>query len=275
MDEFGQVAEDLRSQVLGQLSERISYDKLYQDALRDPTLRRTRHELEVAIDNARTARDLVLELFRTWKAFVSTITSSSMTAEQNGTLAPVCPRRRGRAWREGRVRGEALYVVSLGGESTLQVSTNRKNANEREDLTLLGWEHPLVLRLMAGHTGLGASSRALSGCLPGTEDYRGCLTIWRVEVQGGKGRFQRRVLMIGLDEAGERSRRLEQVGTRLRELQSAPTSMFDRQKRTRLVRHDLPAMIQRELTHAGSLAEGASFSARLLAWVELPAGRSH
>ena len=251
-------------------------DKLYQDALRDPTLRRTRHELEVAIDNARTARDLVLELFQDLESF--RLDDYKQFDDGGAGMERLLQYvRDGVAELGGKVAsaGEALYVVSLGGESTLQVSTNRKNANEREDLTLLGWEHPLVLRLMAGHTGLGASSRALSGCLPGTEDYRGCLTIWRVEVQGGKGRFQRRVLMIGLDEAGERSRRLEQVGTRLRELQSAPTSMFDRQKRTRLVRHDLPAMIQRELTHAGSLAEGASFSARLLAWVELPAGRSH
>ena len=38
VDERGQVTEDLRAQILGQLSERLSYDKLYQDALNDPTL---------------------------------------------------------------------------------------------------------------------------------------------------------------------------------------------------------------------------------------------
>ena len=40
VDEYGQVTEDLRGQVLGQLAERISYDQLYQDAVRDPTLKR-------------------------------------------------------------------------------------------------------------------------------------------------------------------------------------------------------------------------------------------
>ena len=276
VDEFGQVAEDLRSQVLGQLSERVSYDKLYQDAVSDPTLRRTRHELEVAINNARTARDVVFELFQDLEGF--RLDDYKQFDDGGAGMERLLQYvRDGVAELGGKVasNGEALYVVSLGGESTLQVSTNREKANESEDLTLLGWEHPLVLRLMAGHTDLGASSRALSGCLPGTEDYRGCLTIWRVEIQGGKGRFQRRVLMIGLDEAGERSRRLEQVGTRLRELQSTRTALFDRQKRTRLVRRDLPEMIRRELTHAGSLPEGASFSARLLAWIELPSGRSH
>jgi SNF2 family DNA or RNA helicase len=33
VDEYGQVTEDLREQVLGQLSERLSYDKLYQDPI--------------------------------------------------------------------------------------------------------------------------------------------------------------------------------------------------------------------------------------------------
>ena len=165
--------------------------------------------------------------------------------------------------------GDALYEVSLDGEPTSQITTNRERAKENDDLTLLGLEHPLVLRLMAGHTYLGASSRALAGRLPDTEDCRGCLTIWRIEVHGGKGQFQRRVVPIGLDESGERSRRLEQVGSRLRELQPIRTTLFDREKRTSLVRNDLPEMIRRELTHAGSLPEGASFLARLLAWAEL------
>ena len=69
VDEFGQVAEDLRGQILGQLSERLSYDKLYQDGVRDPRLVRTRQELEVAIDNARAAREIVWELFQDLEGF--------------------------------------------------------------------------------------------------------------------------------------------------------------------------------------------------------------
>ena len=69
VDEFGQVAEDLRGQILGQLSERLSYDRLYQDAVRDPRLVRTRQELEVAVDNARVAREIVWELFQDLEGF--------------------------------------------------------------------------------------------------------------------------------------------------------------------------------------------------------------
>ncbi|MFW9605287.1 MAG: DEAD/DEAH box helicase, partial [Pseudomonas sp.] len=39
VDEQGNVAEDLRAQILGQLSERLNYDRLYQDALSDPELK--------------------------------------------------------------------------------------------------------------------------------------------------------------------------------------------------------------------------------------------
>ena len=56
VDERGNVAEDLRSQILGQLSERLNYDRLYQEALSDPELKRTAVELEAALSNAREAR---------------------------------------------------------------------------------------------------------------------------------------------------------------------------------------------------------------------------
>jgi hypothetical protein len=166
-------------------------------------------------------------------------------------------------------KGEALYEVSLDGESTSQVTTNRELAKESEELTLLGLEHPLVLRLMAGHTDIGASSRALAGRLPDAEECCGCVTIWRIEVHGGEGQFQRRVVPIALDKSGERSRELEQVESRRRELQPIRTALFDRDTRTSLVRKELPETIRRELAHTGSLPEGASFSARLLAWIEL------
>ena len=69
VDEYGQVTEDLRGQVLGQLAERISYDQLYQDAERDPTLRRTKQELEVALEDAKLARNVVFQLFQDLETF--------------------------------------------------------------------------------------------------------------------------------------------------------------------------------------------------------------
>src|SRR5205814_5047529 len=69
VDENGHVAEDLRSQVLGQLSERLTYDRLYREALSDPELRRTKEELEAALSNASEARKVVFELFQDLESF--------------------------------------------------------------------------------------------------------------------------------------------------------------------------------------------------------------
>ena len=52
VDENGEPAEDFRMQVLGQLNTRLNYERLYQEALADPSLKRTRQEIEVAMTNA-------------------------------------------------------------------------------------------------------------------------------------------------------------------------------------------------------------------------------
>ena len=69
VDEYGNVAEDLRTQILGQLSERLTYDTLYREALSDPELRRTRQELDAAMANATEARKVVFELFQDLDGF--------------------------------------------------------------------------------------------------------------------------------------------------------------------------------------------------------------
>ena len=69
VDEGGNVAEDLRAQILGQLSERLDYNEIYQTALSDPELKRTRQELETALSNAKEAREVVFDLFQDLEGF--------------------------------------------------------------------------------------------------------------------------------------------------------------------------------------------------------------
>jgi hypothetical protein len=49
---------------LGQLSERLNYDKLYEETLSDPELGRTRLELEAALGNAEEALRVAFDLFQ-------------------------------------------------------------------------------------------------------------------------------------------------------------------------------------------------------------------
>jgi len=50
-------------------SERLNYDRLYQEALSDPKLKRTAVELEAALSNAREAREVVFDLFQDLDGF--------------------------------------------------------------------------------------------------------------------------------------------------------------------------------------------------------------
>ena len=74
VDDRGQIAEDLRTQILGQLAMQVNYASLYADALSDPLLKRTRVELETAMSNAVEARKVVFELFQILMASGSTTT---------------------------------------------------------------------------------------------------------------------------------------------------------------------------------------------------------
>ena len=76
-------------------------------------------------------------------------------------------------------------------------------------------------------------------------------------------------MTIGLTPEGERSRPLEHVIDRIRDVQPTDHAVFDRSRRVELVRSVVPEMIRRELAHAGVLTEDTSFSARLLAWMEV------
>ncbi len=270
VDEYGQVTEDLRSQILGQLSERLSYDKLYQDAVRDPTLNRTKEELEVALENAKTARDVVFELFQDLDGFrlddYKQFDDGGAGMERLLQYLREGIRLAGGTFRD---KGNGLYDVSLNGETPFTVTTSRVRAKESEELTLLGLEHSLIRDLVKNHTNLNPTDRALAASLPGVEDARGVLTIWRVDVHGEKGLFHRRVVALGINENGERIRAIERFLGSLSDLRSSHISPVSPSRRVVFVRNVIPEMLRRDLSHSGAIPDGASFNSRLLAWIEI------
>ncbi len=269
VDERGQITEDLREQVLGQLSERLSYVKLYQDAVRDPTLRRSRQELDVALENARTARQVVSELFQDLEGFrldeYKQFDDGGKGMErllrfvQEGVQA---------AGGSVTCKGPTLYEATIEG-SQVRFTTDRDRAKEDDNLTLLGIEHPLVRLLMQKQRDFPAGQRCLVGRVVGERAVRGALSVWHVQIHGGKGQYHQRIVTIGINEEWERSRPVERLAETLRDLAPAREWLLEARQRTELVRTVIPEMVRRDLTHGGLLANGASISNRLLAWVEL------
>ena len=150
-----------------------------------------------------------------------------------------------------QARGPSVYEVALNGDLPLRISTDREKAKEDENLSLLGLEHPLVRRLTEKHRQLDASERGVVGRLAVGNDLHGAVSVWRVEIHSSQGQVQQKIVTIGLNPEGERSRLLERLADRLRELQPCDQSVFTHTRRTELARSTVPEMIRRELCTPG------------------------
>jgi superfamily II DNA or RNA helicase len=270
VDEYGQVTEDLRSQVLGQLAERISYEQLYQDAVRDPTLKRTKQELEVALENAKLARSVVFELFQDLEGFNlddyrrfddggagmnRLLTFTSCCAQANGASLQVV--------RDG------VYEVAMPDGPVHLFTTNRELAKDSEELGLLGLEHPVVRKMMSASRSLAARERGVTGrCELGTADP--CvLTVWRAEIQGAGGYYRQAIIPLAVDKAGRRLPTAEAILNRTIDIQPAVEAVIDAPQRNELTTAVLPEMLRREIAHRGLLRDDSSLAVQLLAWLEL------
>ena len=78
-----------------------------------------------------------------------------------------------------------------------------------------------------------------------------------------------RVIPIGLDDQGKRSKTIELLLPSLGNLLPASESVLTSAARTKLVSTVLPDMLRRDLAHKGLLSDSITLAWRLLAWVEL------
>lgn len=269
VDETGQVAEDLRAQILGQLSERLSYDRLYQEGLRDPTLQRTRLELEAALRNAQDARYMVQELFQDLDGFRleeyhemddqgqsirRLLQFVMMAAQQQGyRMTPV---------------NETTFSFTSTSNSTIHLTTDREQAMTSEDLDLAGLEQPWIAKLLSHYAQLYPNGRALAVQAPDDTIPAGAVTIWYIVIQGKGGLRHERIIWLGVTAKGDRSKHVESLAVRLRELHSAQP-ILSQEERSHLMATALPAIMQRALAHSGMLTGEATYGATLLGWVEV------
>jgi hypothetical protein len=262
------VTEDLRDQILGQLSERLSYDRLYQDGVRDPRLVRTRQELEVAIDNARAAREVVWELFQDLEGFrldeyKKMDDGGEGMARLGRYFQAAVARKGGKCIRTSDSR---LQVV-MNGDLPINITTDREEAKEDEQISLLGLEHPIVKQLLEEDRQLEASARAVIASQG--PDARGVLTVWHISLQDSAERFVQKILPIGLDAQGNRSKSIELLLTSLANLSPASESILLPTARTEFASTLIPNMLRRDLAHKGLLSDSMTLAWRLLAWIEL------
>ena len=147
VDEKGQVEEDLRSQIFGQLSEQVNYQQLYSQALQDPELKRTQLELEAAMDNARHAKDAVFELFQDLDGFsLDDYTILSDTEQAINDLFQFMQKALQYEGLDIDLPEQNQIVLSKDGIEKAVFTTNRDDATNSEKLQLIGLDHPLIVQ---------------------------------------------------------------------------------------------------------------------------------
>jgi hypothetical protein len=267
MDDHGEVAEDLRSQILGQLSERLNYESLYTQAISDPELKRTKLELEAALTNAAEARQVVFELFQDLERFsLDDYRQFSDTTEGMGKIVRFLRAALEDDGKKLTPDGENDLIVSDGGtgQPEARLTTVRDQSLTRPDVELLGLDHPLVVEYLTGYRALPAQE---IGVRVVASDHRtGVLSVWHVTTQGDRGEVQTTILPLAVDFKGQRIPSWERQAD---SLFHRPPATDESPARSDLLVTALEPMIQRELLHRGVIGERRGDDARLIGWVEV------
>jgi len=268
VDDQGNIAEDLRSQILGQLSERLNYDRLYQEALSDPELKRTRVELEAALSNSREARQVVFDLFQDLDGFSLddykpfSDVSSSLQRLVRFFSAAVAERQQ----RLVKVDEETYDLVTREGAGLSRFTLNRDAATSEDNLELMGIDHPRVKEELDRWG--RAPPEELGVAVTGDVDELVVLSLLMIETSSGQG--ERRVVIqpIAVSLEGGRMPMVERQAERyLLGLPTAPVLVAE--DRIQLFTRVIEPMLQRELRHKGAMNGEGSYSAELIAYVEI------
>ncbi|KVQ47209.1 helicase [Burkholderia cepacia] len=268
VDDQGNVAEDLRAQILGQLSERLNYDRLYQEALSDPELRRTQIELEAALSNSREARQVVFDLFQDLDGFSLddyrpfSDVSSSLERLVQFLSAAISDRQEKLA----KVDDATFDFVTVDGTSRIRFTLNREAATNQDDLQLMGLDHPLVQEQLGRWRSIPPEDIGIA--VSGDVDEPVLLSLWMVEASVGNG--ERRVVIqpIAIRQDGTRIPAIERQSERYLR---APTAMptFNPERRRDIFANAVEPTLQRELKHKGAANGDGSYSAELIGYVEI------
>lgn len=268
VDDQGNIAEDLRSQILGQLSERLNYDRLYQEALSDPELKRTAVELEAALSNAREAREVVFDLFQDLEGFslddykpFSDVSSGMDRLVQFLKIALS-----DRNWKLTKIDDLTCDLVSPDGVRKKRFTLDRETATANEGADLLGLDHPIVQEELGRWRSLPPEQ--LGVALEGTDVGATLLSFWLVEASAGTGEKRVSVQPIAVKSDGTRVPSVERQASQLFDA-TARRPILSPDERLSLFASAVEPTLQRELRHKGAARGDGSFSAELIGYVEI------
>lgn len=268
VDDHGNVAEDLRSQILGQLSERLNYDRLYQEALTDPELKRTQVELDAALANAREAHTVVFDLFQDLDGFslddykpFSDVSIAldrlvqffSLAAKENGLLF-------------SKIDQETYVLRNPSGAILHKFTLNRDIAASEEGFELIGVDHPMINAEIERWQNLNADKIGVS--VQSKDGNASILTLWKVDSSTAKGERKSIIQAIAITIDGIRIPSIECKASQQFNLTGCK-SIINIKNRLDIFNNFIEPSLLRELKHKGIADEHSMFSSELIGYIEI------
>jgi len=268
VDETGQIAEDLRTQILGQLAVQVNYASLYAAALSDPLLKRTKVELEAAMSNAVEARKVVFELFQDldgfrlddykamgtpeegMRALLRFVTDA--TNAEGDTFANRGDKLFG--WTDSQTKAETLLTI------------DRDLSLQQANIQLIGLDHPIVAAYLRKFRDLPPEEIGVHVQSP--DSNTGVLAAWMVEARGEKGQIKRIIQVLAVDTEGKRLIAWERHPEKLWGASPSSLPKANSDRMLALLHENLEPMLHRELEHRGLVSGNSGFETKLIGWVE-------
>lgn len=267
VDEHGEVAEDLRAQILGQLSERLNYEHLYATALGDPELKRTRLELEAAVSNANEARQVVFELFQDLDRFsleeYQPLSDVTEGLERIIKFMHGAAQDNGKIWQQTGPQGFSLLNQPNRLPEAV-FTTNRDESQAAESLGLLGLDHPLVENYISKYQSLPTEEIGVRVKSP--DEKSGVLSLWHILAQTENGGVKAQMIPLGISEEGQRIPSWER---NVDQLFLAESALSKPRFSIGALINSVDSMLHRELEHRKIISEKNGYKAKLVGWIEV------
>lgn len=267
VDNNGQITENFESQILGQLSEKINYEELYRNALSDQELKRTAQELEVAILNAKEAREVVFELFQDLDKFhIEDYKKISNTQKEVETLLEflkIAIQMDGNSFET--IHSSVFKIVHSNNE-TLVVTTNREESIQNSEMELIGIDHPLVIKFIEKYKSLAPQEL---GVLISSSEIQETLfcSIWHIDIKNEKGEKWNYILPIVIDD---KFKRYDSFESNLPKIFLIKPKQIDPifSKSNNEILNKIETIVEREIHYRGWVNDKQNYHTKLIGWIE-------
>lgn len=263
VDEHGNVAEDLRSQILGQLSERINYSQLYAQALSDPKLQRTELELAEAMDNASAAEDAVFELFQDLDGF--SLDDYAPLSDTSSGMQRILDFVKSHAQIEGDKfleKGNGQFALETN-QKLITFTTDRDEATENETWALMGLDHPYVTGALQKYSGQQIEELGLS---VQSAKFSGSIGFWLVDLLDSNNQNVRSILILAVDENGNRTPAIEKQAENF--FWEPPSEPKPNEDALHLL-SQMEEILDREIKQRFGSKSDQPYSAKLISWISV------